>query len=338
MRYKRPILILTITAVGLLIIAFNAANRPDTKIDGVSLVAPPNPIDSFELYSVNKINAGWVAVIPYAFSRPGKPEVNFDYERQWWGEKPEGTVKTIQMAKALNLNVMLKPHVWVRGQGWAGDFDLETEEDWLVWEGNYRNYIVSFAKIADSMNVEMLCIGTEFRRPAKERPAFWKGLIKEIRSFYSGKITYAANWDNYQNISFWGELDYIGIDAYFPLSEAKTPSVEEIKAGWQAPLQEIETFQATYQSPVLFTEFGFQSIDYATAGHWKYNQDTLNINLDAQAFAYEGTYQALKEREWFAGGFLWKWHAWHDKYGGPDCKRYTPQNKPAQDIIAKWYK
>ncbi len=338
MRFKRSVIILIIFTGALLSVLALNTNKNEDKIDGVSLVAPPNPIDEFALASVSQINAGWVAVIPYAFSQPGAPEVNFDYEHQWWGEKPEGTVKTIKMAKDLGLKIMLKPHVWVRGQGWAGDFELNSEADWLKWEENYRAYIMAFAKIADSLQVDMFCIGTEFRNPAKNRPEFWVSMIKEIRSFYDGKITYAANWDNYQHIAFWNELDYIGIDAYFPLSASKTPTLEEIKVGWTAPLEAIASFQAAYNKPVLFTEFGFQSIDYTAAGHWNYAQDTLAVNLQAQAQAYDATFGALWSKPWFAGGFLWKWHAWHDRYGGVNCKRYTPQNKPAQEVIAKWYK
>jgi hypothetical protein len=32
-------------------------------------------------------------------------------------------------------------------------------------------------------------------------------------------------------VPFWNELDYIGIDAYFPLSDAVTPTVAEPKLG-----------------------------------------------------------------------------------------------------------
>jgi hypothetical protein len=45
-------------------------------------------------------------------------------------------------------------------------------------------------------------------------------------------LTYAANWDKYDQVSFWDELDFIGIQAYFPLTDQTNPSAEEIKKGW----------------------------------------------------------------------------------------------------------
>ena len=157
------------------------------------------------------------------FQEKGEPQVSYDSDRQWWGERTEGTIKLIEYAKQENLCVMLKPHIWVLGQGWCGEFNLDTEEEWKVWENNYRSYILHFAMIADSFDVEMICIGTEYRIPARERPEYWKQLIREIKEVYKGEITYAANWDNYENISWWNQLDYIGIDAYFPIVNSQNP-------------------------------------------------------------------------------------------------------------------
>ena len=182
-------------------------------MNGVSFVAPPNEFTENPFSSIVKINANWVAIMPYAFTKGNTPEVLFDNERQWWGEKTNGTIKTIELAKQKNLQILLKPHVWVRGQGWTGDFVLNTDDEWEKWEMAYTSYILNHARIADSMNVEAFCIGLEFKNVVKDRPEFWSDLIKKIRAIYNGKLTYASNWDNYQNVTFWDKLDFIGIDA-----------------------------------------------------------------------------------------------------------------------------
>jgi len=307
------------------------------KINGVSFVAPPRFITLEAMKPVEKVNADWVAITPYAFSRGNSPEIVHGNNHQWWGEGKDGTIVQIKYAQTLGLKIMLKPHVWVHGQGWAGDFTLDNNEQWDDWGDSYSQYISTYAKVADSLDVEMLCIGTEYRKAATLRPDIWGKLIVDVRKIYGGKIVYAANWDNYENITFWDQLDYIGIDAYFPLSEQKTPDLEHLNAKWTGIKSDIQQFSDKWNKPIIFTEFGYRSIDYATDGHWKYDQDTLTVNLENQAVAYQSLFHTFWKEPWFHGGFLWKWHAHHDAIDGSKDKQFTPQNKPVQKTITDWY-
>jgi len=40
---------------------------------------------------------------------------------------------------------------------------------------------------------------------------------------------------------------------------------------------------------------------------------------------------------WFAGGFVWKWYAHHPEAGGANNNDYTPQRKPAEQLIRSYY-
>ncbi|MEM6642033.1 MAG: hypothetical protein AAF616_03555 [Bacteroidota bacterium] len=306
------------------------------RIHGVCIVNPPRPIEAAKVGELHAINAEWMAVIPYGFSRAGLPEVSFDHTGQWWGEKTDGNTELIKFGKQYGLKIMCKPHVWVRGQGWAGDFDLVSESEWQKWEVMYMKYILHHASAAEQLNVELFCIGTEYRIPARERPFFWRKLIQEVRKVYSGKVTYAANWDNYEQIEWWDDVDVIGVDAYFPLVEAKDPSIDEIKNGWEPIKAKLEAFSAKWDKKILFTEYGFQSIDGATGNHWEVDKSTIAVNLQLQANAFDATFQSLENENWFLGGFFWKWHF---NIGTDDWykKEWTPQNKPALEVITKWY-
>ncbi|MEM6523213.1 MAG: hypothetical protein AAGF85_00385 [Bacteroidota bacterium] len=316
-------------------ISFKSNSVP--KIAGINLVAPPNPVGREAFHSLRSTNANWLSVIPYGFLRPNESIVRYNYQRQWWGEGLLGASKTIQMAHDLGYKVMLKPHVWVINQGWAGDFEPRSEEHWQKWEKSYEDYIMAFAKVSDSLNVELFCIGTEFRKTVIKRPEYWRSLIKKVRTHYKGKITYAANWDNFENITFWSDLDFIGIDAYFPLCQDKTPSPSSIGLGWDSVSQQIERVSKRYNKPILFTEYGYKSIDYAADGHWKYDHDTLRVNYIAQANAYEALYETVWDKAWFRGGFLWKWHLQSSQRKGL-AKEFTPQDKPVLRVIQKYYK
>lgn len=310
------------------------------KINGVNFVAPSEEVPESCMKAVSYVNAGWIALNPYAFSRKGEPTVTFNHEKQWWGERPEGIRTCIQYAHRHGLKVMVKPHVWVIGQGWAGDFTLTTEADWQQWEKTYTDYVLSLADIANATHADMFCVGTEFRQATKQRPAFWKNLIQQVRSRYAGPLTYAANWDEYELISFWPLLDYVGVDAYFPLSESVTPTVAELKTAWQKPARRLQAFAQKQRKPILFAEYGYRSVDRTAGKQWELPDswhETAPTNLTAQKNAYEALYQTFWQQPWFAGGFLWKWYPDYTTSGGPQNDDYTPQRKPAEAIIRQWY-
>ena len=305
------------------------------KINGANLVAPPSSEITY-IVDLKKTNTNWVAVIPYAFIKENTANVIFDTKFQWWGERSQGVEQTIKKAKAEGFKIMLKPHIWVSGDGWAGDFTLNTETDWKQWEQSYTQYILTFCKIAKKYDVELFCIGTELRQVVKNRPLFWNKLILKIRSIYNGKLTYAANWDNYQNITFWEELDYIGIDSYFPLSKEKSPSINALQQAWNPIKTKLKTFSNCNATPILFTEFGYPSTEFCTSTPWKENSSFV-ANQRTQSTAYEAIFSAFWNEYWLAGGFFWKWHI-SDTTKRNFNKSYTPQGKKALQVITKWYK
>jgi hypothetical protein len=87
----------------------------------------------------------------------------------------------------------------------------------------------------------MLSIGTEMN--SLESPSHesrWRELIGDVRSHFDGQLTYAANHSDalgfgggYQRVPWWEDLDYIGIDAYFALSDRTDPSRSELLASWK---------------------------------------------------------------------------------------------------------
>ncbi len=313
----------------------DADSRSGFLIKGVGLVATVNEIDSNEFAGIKSINANAIAIMPYAFCSTGKPFVIYNSHKQWWGETDKGVVSCVQMAKKNNLSVMIKPHLWIQSGEYTGKFSLSDEESWKVWEDSYLDYILHFAKIADSTHAELFCIGTELGNTISQRPLFWNRLIDTVKKNYHGQITYAANWDDYNIVPFWKQLNFIGIDAYFPLVNDVTPSAESIADAWNHYLPDLEKISNDNGRPVLFTEYGYRNAGACAAEPWK--EDAASINNTAQANAYEGFYKAFANKNWFAGGFVWKWYGEHN----PPSKNkidFTPQEKPAEEVIRRWYK
>ncbi|NAS12785.1 glycoside hydrolase family 113 [Poritiphilus flavus] len=322
----------------LCLLQFSCTSQVMEKINGVSFVASRNKALQTHVDEVMRINANHAAVMPFGFIRDiHSPEIIFDTDRQWFGETKQGAKQYIEMLHKNNIEVMLKPQIWIWRGEFTGTLIMKSEEDWKTLEESYDKFMLTYARVAQETNVAVLCIGTELEKFVINRPEYWKGLINKIRAIYKGKLTYAANWDEYKRTPFWEALDYIGIDAYFPLSESKTPSVEELKAGWKPWKEKIALLAKKVGKPVLFTEFGYRSMDYTAKKPWLVDENEERVNLNAQANAKRAIFEEFWKEDWFAGGYVWKWFIDHKRVGGAQDNRFTPQNKPAQEIIKKYY-
>ncbi|MEM1177968.1 MAG: ankyrin repeat domain-containing protein [Acidobacteriota bacterium] len=100
----------------------------------------------------------------------------------------------------------------------------------------------------------------------------WRALIDEVRRVYPGRLTLAANFDNYHEVSFWDALDQIGINAYFPLrATLETPlSVDGLAEAWREIFADVDAFRGTHglRQPVLLTELGYTQRQGVSVAPW----------------------------------------------------------------------
>ncbi|MBF0494270.1 MAG: hypothetical protein HQL28_03965 [Candidatus Omnitrophica bacterium] len=250
----------------------------------------------------------------------------------------EAVIKTIRKAHELGMKVMLKPHLDIvdtSDGSWRGEIGCVKDADWSKWFEGYTNYIMYYVDIAIKEKVEMICIGTELSNIDASKPEFWDGLIAKIRAKYSGSLTYAAHWDRYIDIRFWDKLDYVGINAYFPLSSEMRPTYDQLKEGWSKWVTEMEEFQKQVKKPIIFPEIGCNSADGAAIRPWEHNP-RREVNLALQADYYKALMDIFFQKEWFYGQYWWIWGT-NKNMGGPYNRAFTPQNKPAAKIVTEYY-
>ncbi|MEJ2241274.1 MAG: hypothetical protein P8Y18_03920 [Candidatus Bathyarchaeota archaeon] len=285
---------------------------------------------------LTETNAEWIAI---CFSWVQTNRTSYDIHIDPIRTPTTESVKhAIEVAHNLGLKVMLKPMIDTleeeKIQGyptvWRGE--IQPSNEWFL---NYAEFIKNFADFAEKNNVELFCIGCEFKATVQEEEQ-WGMIISGVREYYSGPITYAADWTNYQNINWWNLLDYVGIDAYFPLSLFNyNPTLDELENTWNNYANEIEEWLSSVNKPVIFTEIGYRSGDgtnIAPANYWL----DMSIDLQEQVDCYEAAFQTLWNRNWFYGFYWWTW-IFDPTQGGIDDSHHTPQNKPAQDLITQWY-
>jgi hypothetical protein len=190
----------------------------------------------------------------------------------------------------------------------------------------------------------MFDIGTELEGTVTQT-SNWLNVISDVKSIYSGKLTYSANWGSpaiQTPCGFWSSLDYIGIDAYYPLVQSQSdPSLSALQAAWTTQANSIgswwNSLPASQQKPVLFTEVGYTSQQGTNTAPYNSSESSVVDNSD-QANCYQALYSTLWKNSaypWFAGTYLWNWD---DSADPDDPLGYTPQGKPAEAVMTSYYR
>ncbi|MBN1526309.1 MAG: hypothetical protein JW919_01830 [Candidatus Omnitrophica bacterium] len=289
------------------------------------------------LKEMAKAGVKWVAFIPTWYQEGCGSTRIFPTENTPTDESLAHAIKT---AHRLGMKVMIKPHLDVldmSGGNWRGEIICEREPEWAEWFADYQAFILHYAKIAQAKRVAIFCLGTELKLVSIRKPDMWREyVIEPVRRIYKGPLTYAAHWDEeFERVKFWDALDYIGIDAYFPLAKKSGAPYEEIRKGWDEWIGAIEAVQAKYGKPVLFPEIGYCSARGAAKKPWE-DLASGELDLQVQADCYRALFERFWDKDWFYGAYWWRWGT-DVRFGGPENKSYTPQGKPALDIMREWY-
>ena len=305
----------------------------DGKHRGIHIFSIWNDLDN-ELNQLVKNNVEWITIVPYGF-QPEAHTPSLEINPRNFTRRDSLYRQISKKAKQRQLHIMLKPHIWMN-EGWRSEIAMQTEEDWQKWFRQYDNFIVHYARLAEEIEATAFCIGVEMYQSVKQRPEYWRHVIDTVRSIYSGKLTYAANWDReFKEVNFWNQLDYIGIQAYYPLSKKNNPTIKELTEGWQKYHDELKDLSTEWQRPILFTEVGYKSTKGSAKEPWVWESPWSmlfrKVSYQTQVNTYEALFETFWEEPWFAGVHLWKWE-------GDDPFDFTPKNKPAENIMAKWFK
>lgn len=252
----------------------------------------------------------------------------------------ESLIWAIEQARSLGLKVIIKPHIDIESdaRSWRANINPRDVDAWFA---NYTTWMTHFADIAQAHGAAVLVIGSELITMSTNtaNESRWRAMIAEVRRHFKGKLTYSANWggtdfyEEWPNIPFWDALDYLGISAYFRLTNSYNPSVTELKASWENWKQKLRAFQQRWNRPMLFIEVGYRNMDGAANSPfdwWSNNQ----MDNQEQVDCYEALFSAWANVSWFAGAQFWHWSL-HPSSDPPTD--YPVQNKPAYQTVKTWF-
>ncbi len=239
---------------------------------------------------------------------------------------------------AKGVKVMLKPHVDSEDGAWRGTFQPSNVDAWFQ---SFTAFILHYAQMAQSQNVELLCFGTEYvQLSGAANQARWSAVIAAIRQVYTGKLVYAANatfpGDEFTSVSFWDQIDLLGIDGYFPLTNHADPTLAELVGAWRNNefnedlIATIQNFSDAHQKPLIFTELGYKSVAGANTQPFNFTFPGA-FDLTEQQNCYNAFYTVwAPENSWMLGIFWWAWPVPPPAANDTD---YNPRGKPAETVL-----
>ncbi len=283
-----------------------------------------------------RLGATWVSITP--FGRVWDLEstgVDPTFEAPFQQNR-ESVTRAIEQAHAQGLRVLLVPHLWVETGGWRALIDPKTDDGWRRWAASYREFLLGWAAVARDAGADMLSVGVELRSwvTTTRAPSF-SAIIDDVRTVYPGLLTYAANWDDVHQTVILGDLDVIGINAFYPLTEVENASLAKLVAGGQGVADKLRDLATAWEKPVLFTEIGYTTRRDPALRPWEWPDHMSDVVVDegAQADAYWGLLAPLVDESWFAGFFVWRTYADPDDMSQEAEWGFSPRGKEAELVL-----
>lgn len=243
----------------------------------------------------------------------------------------------IQTAHALGYKVFFVPLMSVKASGgWSGSINLPNATVQQKWFNSYWSTLKPYIEAAQNNGVEQMAIGTELQLIQTQVPAsYWNDLIAQIRSVFKQNLTYDMNWYSLTQgtaIPSWfqnSDLAMIGVSSYIPLASSATPvPADQIATLWKQKVQsQLDALSIQVGKPVLISEIGYRDTSDALYQTWLASS-SAPVDTTVQAEAFDATLSNAYSDPHIGGTFFWGWD---------DVNMFTIKNRPAAQILQKWY-
>lgn len=261
---------------------------------------------------------------------------HIDPDFEWpVAQNERGILQLMADAKARGLRVLLIPHLWVETGGWRGEIDPGSPERWSAYQQEYRTFVLRWAAVAARGGADLFSIGVECKSWSGRFGPFWSELIRAVRARFRGKLTYSANWDEAPDVLFWDQLDYIGINAFYPLADHDGASYAQYAQGAEAALARAGALADEQHKQVLFVELGYTTRPNAAVQPWLWPDIMQGVRPDEweQARAMAALLGAAASKPFIAGQFVWRYYADLDDVSQEASWGFSPHGKLAERVL-----
>ncbi|HKF75075.1 MAG TPA: hypothetical protein VKF59_02965 [Candidatus Dormibacteraeota bacterium] len=237
----------------------------------------------------------------------------------------------IRQARARGFSVMLRPILdeSVLAPDWRGDIQPRSPAAWFA---SYDPLILSYARLAQREGIDSLSVGTELTS-METYVSSWTGLIAQTRQVFSGQITYTFNFGATFQTALWAAVDFVSIDAYFPLDETPAAATAaQMAVDWQRWLAVVQGTNGPYHKSVVFTEVGLVPKTGAHLTPWN-GAIGRPFDLNEQRSYYEATCSAVAPA---VNGMYW-WSTGPTLPGALGPSDFNPLGRPAENVVRTCY-
>jgi hypothetical protein len=290
------------------------------------------------------MGATWVSVTPFGrvadLSGTGvDPTFEAPFDRN-----VGDVIVAIRDAHLRGMRVMLVPHLWVESDEWRAQIDPKTDDGWARWTQSYGRFVLAWARVAEQTHAEMFSVGVELRSwvTTPRAPSF-VGIVHDVRRVYGGLLTYSGNWDDVEDTVVLGEIDVIGVNAFYPLADEKGAPESALLEGGRRVRERVHALGEAWRKPVLFTEIGYTTRPDPAVRPWEWPETMSHVVVDeaAQAAAYRALIAPLLDEPDFAGFFVWRVYADPDDTSQEAPWGFSPRGKRAEIVMrdafaARW--
>jgi hypothetical protein len=280
---------------------------------------------------------------------------------------------TIAEANGHGMSVMVRPLIDFLDPSKIGSYSVGAwrstynPTNVAAFFASYKTMIVSVAQMAQTNGATGLSIGAELDQlTGPAYLSYWTDIITSVRAVFSGKLTYSSDWDDNispwqgqhgltagtgnltTQVSFWSQLDYLGIDCYAPISDAANPTVAALVAGWTSTPSDPTSLSVTGNQslisyfasvatqagkPLLFTEIGYESA--SDAAKQPSGTSTNVYDPALQANLYSAFFEAWQQsgNNALVGVYFWNWDPNVAEVGPGNGPNFSPQEQPAQIVV-----
>jgi hypothetical protein len=278
----------------------------------------------------------WISITPFGrIWSLTSTDIYMDFEAPY-EENRVNVREMIAQAHERGIRVLLVPHLWMWNEiGWRGEIDPGSEEGWRAYQASYREFVLAWARDAALAEADAMSIGVECKSWSGRFGAYWYALIDEIRAIFPGLLTYSANWDEAEDVIFWDRLDFIGVQAFYPLHWEHDASYAQYLEGAARARDGLRALSELLDRPVLFVEIGYTTRRDAAVEPWTWPDGMTDVaySEEEQARAMEALLTTFAPEPFFAGFFVWRYYANLDDISQEAMWGFSPHGKMAERVV-----